>query len=137
MGLFNVFDISASALTAQSVRLSAISSNLANAEVVSGSAETAYRAQYPVFSAVIEDVFNPQAVPGVKVTDMVKSSLEPRKEFSPDHPLADQDGYIYFSNVNSVEETANMISASRSYQSSVEVMNASKQLIMRTINLGR
>ena len=136
MSLFNVFDISGTALSAQSVRLNAISSNLANAEVVSSSAETAYRARYPVFSSALDSAMGKGAV-GVQVDGMVESGLAPRKEFAPTHPMADQDGYIYMSNVNSVEEMANMISASRSYQSSVEAMNTTKQLIMRTLNLGR
>ena len=136
MSLFNVFDISGSALTAQSVRLNAISSNLANSEVVSSSEETAYRARYPVFSAAFDSAMGRESV-GVKVDGMVESSMTPRKEFAPTHPLADEDGYIYMSNVNNVEEMANMISASRSYQSSVEAMNTTKQLIMRTLNLGR
>lgn len=137
MSLFNVFDISGSALSAQSVRLNAISSNLANAEVVSSSEEDAYRARYPVFESALEFAMDDQDGVGVRVNGMVESTLVPRKEFSPTHPLADEDGYIYMSNVNSVEEMANMISASRSYQSSVEAMNTTKQLIMNTLNLGR
>lgn len=137
MSLFNVFDISGSALSAQSVRLNAISSNLANAEVVSSSEEDAYRARYPVFESALEFAMDDQNGVGVRVNGMVESTLVPRKEFSPTHPLADEDGYIYMSNVNSVEEMANMISASRSYQSSVEAMNTTKQLIMNTLNLGR
>lgn len=137
MSLFNVFDISASALSAQSVRLNAISSNLANAEVVSSSEESAYRARYPVFASAMESALDDRDSVGVRVDGMVESGMVPRKEFSPTHPLADDDGYIYMSNVNSVEEMANMISASRSYQSSVEAMNTTKQLIMQTLNLGR
>ena len=137
MSLFNVFDISGSALTAQSVRLNSISSNLANAEVVSSSEESAYRARYPVFSSALEFAMDDQEAVGVRVDGMVESNMVPRKEFSPTHPMADEDGYIYMSNVNSVEEMANMISASRSYQSSVEAMNTTKQLIMRTLNMGR
>lgn len=137
MSLFNVFDISGSALSAQSVRLNAISSNLANAEVVSSSEESAYRARYPVFETALEFAMDDQAAAGVRVNGMVESTMVPRKEFAPTHPMADEDGYIYMSNVNSVEEMANMISASRSYQSSVEAMNTTKQLIMRTLNLGR
>lgn len=137
MSLFNVFDISGSALTAQSVRLNSISSNLANSEVVSSSEESAYRARYPVFASALEFAMDDQEGVGVRIDGMVESTMVPRKEFSPTHPMADKNGYIYMSNVNSVEEMANMISASRSYQSSVEAMNTTKQLIMRTLNLGR
>ncbi|MBL4568028.1 MAG: flagellar basal body rod protein FlgC [Porticoccus sp.] len=137
MSLFNVFDISGSALTAQSVRLNAISSNLANAEVVSSSEESAYRARYPMFASAYESALDQQGAVGVRVDGMMESSMVPRREFAPTHPMSDDDGYIYMSNVNSVEEMANMISASRSYQSNVEVMNTTKQLIMRTLNMGR
>lgn len=136
MSLFNVFDISSSALTAQSVRLNTIASNLANAELVSGSAETAYRGKYPVFSTVFDAASAEGAAMGVRVSDIVEGQLAPRKEHSPDHPLADENGFIYMSSVDSVEEMVNMISASRSYQSSVEAMNTTKQLIMRTLSLG-
>ena len=137
MSLFNVFDISGSALTAQSVRLNAISSNLANAEVVSSSEESAYRARYPMFASAYESALDQRGAVGVRIDGMMESSMVPRREFAPTHPMSDEDGYIYMSNVNSVEEMANMISASRSYQSNVEVMNTTKQLIMRTLNMGR
>jgi len=136
MSLFNVFDISGSALSAQSVRLNTIASNLANAGVVGESAETAYRARYPVFSSVFDSALTTQQAAGVRVEGIVESEVPPRKEYSPSHPMADMEGYIYMSNVNSVEEMANMISASRSYQSSVEAMDTTKQLIMRTLSRG-
>ena len=78
-----------------------------------------------------------QDATGVRVSDIVESTLEARKEYAPGNPMADEDGYIYRPNIDSVQEMANMISASRSYQSSVEAMNTTKQLILRTINLGR
>lgn len=136
MSLFNVFEIAGSALGAQSMRLNTIASNLANAGVVSGSEEEAYRARYPVFSAALGAAQAGQHAVGVRVDGIVESPLAPRKEFSPSHPLADEEGYIYLSNVNSVEEMANMISASRSYQSSITAMNTTKQLILRTLSLG-
>ena len=134
--MFQVFDISASAMSAQSVRLNTIASNLANAQVVSGSPEEAYRSRHPVFSTTFDAFMRDPDALGVKVDGVVESTVEPRKEFSPGHPLADGDGYIYRSNVDSVEEMTNMIAASRSYQSSVEAMNTTKQLIMRTLSLG-
>ena len=136
MSLFNVFDISGSALSAQSIRLNTIASNLANADVVSSAPETTYQARYPVFSTVF-DVANTGPEAGrVRVDDIVESAAAPRQEYSPGHPLADAEGFIYRSNVNAVEEMANMISASRSYQSSVDAMNTTKQLIVRTLSLG-
>lgn len=141
MSLFNVFDISGSALTAQSIRLNTISSNLANAGVVSSSEQGAYRARYPVFSTAMEfaewNQKGDQVGVGVRVDGIVESTAVARKEYAPTHSMADDDGYIYKSNVNSVEEMANMISASRSYQNNVEAMNTTKQLIMQTLNLGR
>ncbi|MCB1666977.1 MAG: flagellar basal body rod protein FlgC [Porticoccaceae bacterium] len=137
MSLFNVFNISGSALSAQSVRLNTISSNLANADMVSGNPDDVYRARYPVFSSAMEMAAMGQDATGVRVSDIVESTLEARKEYAPGNPMADEDGYIYRPNIDSVQEMANMISASRSYQSSVEAMNTTKQLILRTINLGR
>jgi flagellar basal-body rod protein FlgC len=136
MGLFNIFDISGSALSAQSVRLNTISSNLANADAVSGNADDVYKARYPVFSSVL-DAASGQQISGVRVDDVIESELPPRMEYNPAHPLSNEEGYIFMPNVNPVEETANMISASRTYQSNVEAMNTTKQLIMRTLSLGQ
>jgi flagellar basal-body rod protein FlgC len=135
VGLFNVMSVSGSALEAQSVRLNAISSNLANANVIAGSAEAAYRARQPVFASVMDSLND--EVAGVRVEGMVQSRLPARQEYNPSHPLADENGYIYRSKVSSVDEMANMISASRSYQSSVEAMNTAKQLMLRTLTIGR
>ncbi|MFT6051731.1 MAG: flagellar basal-body rod protein FlgC [Halioglobus sp.] len=136
MSLFQVFDISATAMSAQSVRLNTIASNLANAAVVSSSPEEAYRSRHPVFSTAFDSFMSDPEALGVKVNGVVESTVEPRKEYSPGHPLANGEGFIYRSNVDSVQEMTNMISASRSYQSSVEAMNTTKQLIMRTLTLG-
>ena len=136
MSLFNVFDIAGTSLSAQSVRLNTIASNLANAGVVSDKPEGLYRPRYPVFATVMDNAQTSMAA-GVRVDGIVESAAEPRKEFAPGHPMADEDGYIYRSNINSVEEMANMISASRSYQSSIEAMNTTKQLLMRTLSLGQ
>jgi len=138
MSLFNVFEISSTALSAQSMRLNSVASNLANAGVVSGSEEGAYRARQPVFSSVYDATREAtHRFGGVRVDGIVESDMAPRKEYSPGHPMADDAGYIYRPNVNPAEEMANMISASRSYQSSVEAMNTTKQLILRTLTLGQ
>ncbi|MGS2724148.1 flagellar basal body rod protein FlgC [Porticoccus sp. GXU_MW_L64] len=136
MSLFNVMDVSSSALQAQSVRLNTVASNIANAGVVSSSAEQAYRARQPVFSTVMRDAFN-DSVAGVRVSEVVTTEAAPVSQFSPGHPMADDSGYIYFSNVNPVAEMANMISASRSYQNSVEAMKTARQLLIQTLNIGR
>lgn len=136
MSLFNVFDIAGSALSAQSIRLNTIASNLANADVVSSTPESTYHARYPVFSTVLDAASMDSEAAGVKVDGIVESAVAPRQEYFPGHPLADAEGFIYRSNVNAVDEMANMISASRSYQGSVDAMNTTKQLIVRTLSLG-
>jgi len=137
MGLYNVFKIAGSALSAQSVRLNTVSSNLANANTVSSTPEEAYRARQPLFASVLSSVDGGPASVGVQVAGIVESTAEPQREYQPGNPLADANGYVYKSNVNPVEEMANMISASRSYQNSVEVLNTSKELLLKTLTLGR
>ncbi len=137
MSLFNVFDLSGGALSAQSVRLNTVASNIANAEVASSTAEGAYRARHPVFSAVLEQMSAKPGVAGVRVDGIVESTLPPRMEHMPGHPLANEDGYVFFPSVNVVEQMADMMSASRGYQNNVEVMNTVKQLMLRTLQLGR
>lgn len=136
MSLFKVFDIAGSGLSAQSLRLNVTASNLANADSVSSSVDQTYRARYPVFSAVFDDAIGDSASVGVQVKRIVQSPTPLPKEHRPDHPAADADGYIYRTNVNAIEQMTDMISASRSYQGNVEVMNASKQMLLRTLSLG-
>ena len=134
MSLFNIFTIAGSALHAQTVRLNTTASNLANADSVSSSTATTYRARHPVFASLLET--DNEATSGVEVLEIVESQAPLRREYQPDHPLADKEGYVFMPNVNTVEEMANMISASRAYQSNVEVLDASKQLLLRTLSLG-
>ena len=137
MALFNIFDIAGSGMSAQSLRLNVTASNLANAESVSSSTGQTYRARQPVFSALLDERTRDGSAVGVRVRGIVESQAPLRTQHAPDNPLADQDGYIHMPNVNVVEEMVNMISASRSYQSIVEVMNTSKQLMLRTLSLGQ
>jgi len=137
MGLFNIFEISGSAMSAQSVRLNTVASNMANAEVVSGTEAGAYHARQPVFAAVMNAMGRNTASVPVQVTGIVESDAPVDRQYSPQHPEADADGYIYMSNVNMIEEMANMISASRAYQSNVEVANTSKQLLLDTLRMGQ
>lgn len=137
MGPFKVFDVVGSALTAQTVRLNTISSNLANADVVSTTQEGAYRAKQPIFATVL-DRFNPDpGTAGVKVLGITQSTAAPMRQYDPSHPQANEEGYVFRPNINVVEEMANMISASRTYQANVEVMNTSKRLILNTLRLGQ
>lgn len=137
MTMLKIFDVAGSALSAQSVRLNTIASNLANADVVSSSPERAYRAKQPVFAAVLDGFAGDQPSGRVRVADIIESQVPAGKEYAPHHAQADAQGYVYTSNVNVIEEMANMISASRSYQSNVEVMNTSKQLLLSTLRIGR
>ena len=137
MGLFSIFDIAGSAMSAQTLRLNTVASNMANAEVVSGTEAGAYHARQPVFAAVLQEIGRGNASVPVKITGVVESDAPVNREYSPQHPEADADGYIYMSNVNMIEEMANMISASRSYQSNVEVANTSKQLLLDTLRMGQ
>jgi len=141
MSLFNVFDVAGSALTAQSVRLNVVASNLANADSVATDPKDAYRARAPVFQSMLHQASldateDPSAV-GVRVLGVWQSPAAPVKRHQPGHPLADADGYVWASNVNVVEEMANMISASRSFQTNVEVMNTSRDLLLKTLSMGR
>lgn len=136
MSLFKIIDIAGSGMSAQSLRLNTTASNLANAESVSSSTGETYRARHPVFSAVMDELNDSPEAVGVSVQGIVESQEPLRKQHNPGHPMADEDGYIYLPNVNMVEEMANMISASRSYQSNAEVAKTAKQMLMQTLQLG-
>jgi flagellar basal-body rod protein FlgC len=136
MSLFKVLDVASSGMSSQSTRLNATASNLANAENTAGAPDQVYKARHPVFAAVLDST-DPQAVAaGVRVEAIVEDNSAPHQLFAPENPLADENGYIYMTNVNAVEEMANMISASRSYQMNAEVMNTTKQLLLRTLQIG-
>ena len=136
MSLFNVFDVTGSAMSAQTIRLNTVASNMANADSVSGSPDQVYKAKNPIFETLLQQESNSNSV-SVRVKEILDSDAPPLVRYEPNHPLADAQGNIYAPNINMVEEMANMMSASRSYQNNVEVFNTSKQLLMRTINIGR
>lgn len=135
MSGFSIFDVAGSALAAQSVRLNTVASNLANAESVSGDPATVYRPREPVFQATPID--GDTNLAGVRVAEVRESKADPIKRYEPGHPLADPQGYVYAPNVDAVEQMVNMISAARSYQANVEVMNAARDLTLRTLSMGR
>lgn len=139
MSMFDILDISATGMHAQTVRLNTTASNLANADSVSSNAEETYRAKKPVFQTILESQAESGIDPrgGVRVKEIVESQAPLKMEYNPNHPMANEDGYIFRPNVNVVEEMADMLSASRSYQTNIEVMNTSKQLLLRTIQLGK
>ncbi len=133
MSMLNVFNVAGSALSAQSMRLNTVSSNLANADSASGPDGRPYRARQVVFAA--QPVAG--AAVGVRVTGVVESAAPPRIVYDPGNPAADARGFVTMPNVNVVEEMVNMISASRAYQSNVEVMNTAKTLMQKTLALGQ
>jgi flagellar basal-body rod protein FlgC len=133
MSLFNVFEIAGGAMTAQSHRLNTVASNLANADSATGPDGTPYRAKQVVFSTV---PVNDAGAAGVRVSEVVEDTSPLKKIHDPKHPLADAQGYVSMPNVNVVDEMVNMISASRSYQNNVEVMNTAKTLLLKTLQLG-
>lgn len=139
MSSFRIFDIAGSGMSAQSVRLNTTASNLANADTVSGDPQAVYRAKHPVFAVAQPATTTPGAVEGasVQVTGIVESTAAPVKRYDPGHPLADAEGFVYSPGVNVVEEMVDMISASRSYQNNVEVMNTSKEMLLATLRLGQ
>ncbi|PHS30292.1 MAG: flagellar basal body rod protein FlgC [Methylophaga sp.] len=137
MSLFSIFDIAGSGMSAQSLRLNTTASNLANADSVSSSVEQVYRTRNPVFSAVLDDAQQGYKKGSVQVQGIVESQAPVRQEYNPSHPLANEDGYIFHSNVDAIAEMANMMSASRSYQNNVEIANTSKQLLLKTLQLGQ
>ena len=142
MNLTKIFEISGSALSAQTTRLNTIASNLANADAATGSPESVYRARHPVFATVLQQASGAgqpggQPAAGVRIAGIVESQAPPIARYEPGHPLADEQGYIYLPAINTVEQMADMISASRSYSSSVEVLSTTKELMLRTLQLGR
>lgn len=138
MSVFNVFQIAGSAMSAESVRINVTASNLANAQTVGGSEETTYRARSPVFSAVMNSLPGGDASSvGVQIDGIVESTAKLEQRYQPGHPKANEEGYVFLPNVSMVQEMSNMISASRSYQSNVEVINTSKQLMLATLRMGQ
>jgi flagellar basal-body rod protein FlgC len=140
MSTFKVFDIAGSGMAAQSVRINTVASNLANANSVSGDANNVY-ARHPVFEAVRGAMGaggrGGEAGAAVRVAGIVESDAPALARYEPGNPLADANGYVYAPNVNAVEEMVDMISASRSYQNNVEVMNTSKEMLLATLRLGQ
>jgi len=134
MSLFQIFNVAGSASSAQSQRLNVVASNLANADTVAGPDGRAYKARQVVFQT---QAMGEVGAAGVRVSTVAENDAPGRRVHDPKHPGADKDGYVTYSNVNPVEEMVNMISASRSYQNNVEVMNTAKTLLLKTLQLGQ
>ena len=134
MSMFSIFGVSGSAVSAQAQRLNVVASNLANVEAVAGPDGKAYKARQVVFQTLPLDN---QGGAGVKVTGITENDAPGRRLHDTSNPNADADGYVTQSNVNAVEEMVNMISASRSYQNNIEVMNTAKTLLLKTLQMGQ
>lgn len=146
MSLASVFNIAGSGMSAQNTRLNTTASNIANAETVSSSIDQTYRARHPVFATVFQgqqagggSLFDNQdaAGQGVQVSGVVEDASNLEARYEPNHPAADKNGYVYYPNVNVVEEMADMISASRSFQVNAEMMNTAKAMMQKVLTLGQ
>ena len=134
MSMLRIFDVSGSAASAQSQRLNTVASNLANVDTVAGPDGKAYKARQVVFQTTL---MGEVGAAGVRVSNVTEDQTPGRRVHDPKHPAADGQGYVTYSNVNPVEEMVNMISASRSYQNNIEVMNTAKSLLLKTLQLGQ
>ena len=145
MSINAIFDVAGTAMSAQSIRLNTVASNLANAQTASSSIEQTYRARHPVFAAIRQSLLNnefardpyEEAAAGVQVLGIVESDAPLQPRYEPDHPLANDKGYVYYPNVNVVEEMADMISASRAFQVNVQIVEAAKTMAQRVLALGQ
>jgi len=147
MSLFGIFDIAGSGMSAQSIRLNTTASNLANAQSVSSSVDETYKARHPVFAAAMDDAYGDSfkmqggvadmAHKGVQVLGIVEDNSPYQMRYEPNHPMANEEGYVAYPNVNVVEEMTDMISSSRSFQINVEVMNTAKTMMQRVLSLGQ
>jgi flagellar basal-body rod protein FlgC len=134
MSMFSIFGISGSAVSAQSQRLNVVASNLANADAVAGPDGQSYKARQVVFQTQPQ---GGEGLAGVSVREVRQSDAPGRRTLDPSNPFADAQGYVTHSNVNPVEEMVNMMSASRSYQNNIEVMNTAKSLLLKTLQMGQ
>ena len=134
MSMLNIFSVAGSAVSAQSQRLNTVATNLANADTVAGPDGQSFKARQVMFQT---QAMGPEGTAGVRVSTVVEDQTPGRRVHDPKHPAADADGYVTYSNVNAVEEMVNMISASRSYQNNVDVMNTAKTLLQKTLQMGQ
>lgn len=138
MSAFKIFDIAGSGMNAQNLRLNLVASNISNANSVSSSIQQTYKSRQPVFAAELQNLKDKELQPSrVNVLGVVESQAPLVMEYAPNHPMADAQGYIFKPNVNTVEEMANMMSASRSYQNNVEVLDTAKSMMLQTLKMGQ
>ncbi|MGF1726622.1 flagellar basal body rod protein FlgC [Photobacterium nomapromontoriensis] len=137
MSFSSIYDIAGSAMSAQTIRLNTVASNMANADVVSGTEKGAYRAKRPVFSTVMIDLNSEVAGAKVQVDDVIESDEPLQRRYDPSNPKANKDGYVFHSTVNVVEEMADMMAASRSFETNVDVMSRARSMQQSILRLGQ
>lgn len=137
MSVFKIFDVVGSGMSAQMLRLNTVSSNMANAGTMATKPEDVYKARHPVFETVLNEMSGDDSIAMVKVSEIVESDTAAIPHYMPGHPMADEKGYVFSPGINGIEEMADMISASRSYQNNIEVLTTAKQLLLRTLQLGQ
>ncbi len=144
MSLMQIFDIAGSGMSAQSLRLNTTASNMANANSAASSADQTYRARHPVFAPMFNDAMSEMfngatgaASAGVRVAGIVEDSRPLQPRFEPGNPMANEEGFVYYPNVDIVEEMTNMISSSRAFQLNVDVMTAARTMMQRVMSLGQ
>ena len=135
--LSSIFDVSSRAMSAQIKRLNTVASNLANANNIASSEEEAYKAIKPVFVSILHDNFDKNGLASVEVSDIVETNLAPTKDYRPEHPAANEEGYVFLSAVDTDEELVEMLDASRNFQNNIEVITTLRSLMMRTIDMGK
>lgn len=139
MAIDRIMNIAGTAMNAQMVRLNTTASNLANASVLATTPDAAFRARKPVFSTILAEQMQGQtaATGGVQVEGIIQDAKAVKQIYDPGNPLADENGYVWGSNVNTVEEMIEMLDASRNYQNNVEVISTVKDLMLRTLEISK
>ena len=136
-GIETILDVAGRSMSAQLVRLNTIASNLANAGNISGSEDDAYRAMKPIFKTTYAANVKDSGISTTEVAGITTSDRRPERTYMPNHPLADNDGFVYAAAVSVEEEFVEMLEAKRQYQNNVEVVTTLRALMMRTINMGK
>lgn len=137
MEINNIFDVARHAMSAQMVRLNTVSSNIANAGSIASSAAEAYRPMRPVFETVYADTMRRPGLSTARAREIVSLDRDPERQYRPDHPMADEEGYIYVAQVNQEEEMVEMLEASRQYQNVMETVSTMRTLMARTVKMGQ
>lgn len=137
MSVFKVFDVAGSGMSAQMLRLNTIASNLANANTIAANENDVYQARHPIFESVMQNMGSANEVATVRVREIMQEQTAAVPQYRPNHPLANEDGFVFSPAIDSIGEMADMISASRSYQNNIEVLTTVKEMTLRTLQMGQ